>query len=98
MSMDAPRPYWEQAYCGLFCKRGSCLGRQVRISSLSSLYTFRTVSIITYDHRIWKPRDPVRSPLDKPDTARSVAGSVTISESLVFVPRYVLVLSMKRLG
>ena len=39
--------------------------------------------ISTYDHRIWKTRGPVRSPLAKPDTAGLVVGSVTISESLV---------------
>ena len=37
----------------------------------------------TYDHRIWRTRDPVRSPLVKPDTAGLVVGSVTTSESLV---------------
>ena len=37
----------------------------------------------TYDHRHWKTRDPVRSPLDKPATARLVVGWVTTSESLV---------------
>ena len=37
----------------------------------------------TYDHRSWRTRDPVRSPIDKPATARSVVGSVTTSESLV---------------
>ena len=37
----------------------------------------------TYDHRHWKTRDPVRSPIDKPATARLVVGSVTTSESLV---------------
>ncbi|KAI0019505.1 hypothetical protein F4780DRAFT_438551 [Xylariomycetidae sp. FL0641] len=39
---------------------------------------------ITYDHRIWSTRGPVRSPIDKPDTAGSVVGSVTTSESPVF--------------
>ena len=43
----------------------------------------------TYDHRHWKTRDPVRSPLDKPATARLVVGWVTTSESLVL---YVFVL------
>ena len=38
---------------------------------------------VTYDHRHWKTRDPVRSPLDKPATARLVVGWVTTSESLV---------------
>ena len=37
----------------------------------------------TYDHRIWRMRGPVRSPIAKPDTARLVVGSVTTSESLV---------------
>ncbi|OTA86369.1 hypothetical protein M434DRAFT_155487 [Hypoxylon sp. CO27-5] len=37
----------------------------------------------TYDHTIWKTRDPVRSPIDKPDTAELVIGSVTTSESSV---------------
>ncbi|KAI1762884.1 hypothetical protein GGR53DRAFT_499987 [Hypoxylon sp. FL1150] len=36
---------------------------------------------------IWKARDPVRSPIDKPDTAAVVVGSVTTSE---FVVLYVL--------
>ncbi len=44
----------------------------------------------TYDHRYWKARDPVCSPLDKPVTARPVVGWLTTSESLVlyvfFVP------------
>ena len=38
---------------------------------------------ITYDHTIWKARDPVRSPLVKPDRAGLVVGSVTTSESPV---------------
>ena len=37
----------------------------------------------TYDHTIWKARDPVRSPLVKPDRAGLVVGSVTTSESPV---------------
>ena len=37
----------------------------------------------TYDHTIWKTRDPVRSPLVKPDRAGLVVGSVTTSESPV---------------
>ena len=36
-----------------------------------------------YDQRLWKARDPVRSPIDKPEAARLVAGWGTISESLV---------------
>src|SRR4051794_24240362 len=44
----------------------------------------------TYDHRHWKTRDPVRSPIDKPATARLVVGSVTTSESLVFVCLFAL--------
>ncbi|KAI0906119.1 hypothetical protein F4823DRAFT_608493 [Ustulina deusta] len=36
-----------------------------------------------YDHTLWKARDPVRSPLDKPERAKSVVGSVTTGESLV---------------
>jgi hypothetical protein len=36
-----------------------------------------------YDHRYWKTRDPVRSPIDKPVTARPVLGWVTTGESLV---------------
>ena len=39
--------------------------------------------IVTYDHRHWKARDPVRSPIDKLVTARLVVGWVTTSESLV---------------
>jgi hypothetical protein len=35
----------------------------------------------TYDHTIWKTRDPVRSPIDKPVRAGLVVGSVTTSES-----------------
>jgi hypothetical protein len=37
----------------------------------------------TYDHRYWKTRDPVRSPIDKPIIARLVLGWVTTGESLV---------------
>ena len=37
----------------------------------------------TYDHTIWNTRDPVRSPLVKPDRAGLVVGSVTTSESPV---------------
>ena len=49
--------------------------------------------LITYGHRYWKTRDPVRSPIDKPIIARLVVGSVTTSESLVL---YVfLLLSVK---
>ncbi|KAI1100425.1 hypothetical protein F4804DRAFT_46463 [Jackrogersella minutella] len=48
-----------------------------------SLYTQINTQTITYDHRTWKIRDPVRSPIDKPGTARLVVGSVTTSESLV---------------
>ncbi|KAI1503294.1 hypothetical protein F5X99DRAFT_110554 [Biscogniauxia marginata] len=40
---------------------------------------------ITYDHRTQNTRHPVRSALDKLGTARLVVGSVTTSESLVFV-------------
>ena len=36
-----------------------------------------------YDQRLWKARDPVRSPIDKLETARLVVGWVTTSESLV---------------
>jgi hypothetical protein len=36
-----------------------------------------------YDHRFWKTRDPVRSPIDKPVTARPVLGWETTRESLV---------------
>ena len=36
-----------------------------------------------YDHTLWKTRDPVRSPTDKPERAKLVVGSVTTSESLV---------------
>ena len=36
-----------------------------------------------YDQRLWKARDPVCSPIDKPETARLVVGWVTTSESLV---------------
>ncbi|KAK0729497.1 hypothetical protein B0H67DRAFT_650685, partial [Lasiosphaeris hirsuta] len=39
--------------------------------------------IATYDHRYWRTRDPVRSPIDKPVTARLVVGSLTTSEPLV---------------
>ncbi|KAI1654833.1 hypothetical protein F4813DRAFT_197170 [Daldinia decipiens] len=47
--------------------------------------TQQNTSTPTYDHRIWKIRDPVRSPpFDKPDTAGLVVGSVTTSEYLVF--------------
>ena len=52
---------------------------------ISCLYSTRdsTILLATYDHRYWKARDPVRSPIDKPVTARLVVGSVTTSESLV---------------
>ena len=49
--------------------------------------------MITYDHTIWKARDPVRSPLVKPDRAGLVVGSVTTSESpvlYVFCPFFLL--------
>ena len=36
-----------------------------------------------YDHTLWKTRDPVRSPIDKPERAELVVGSVTTGESLV---------------
>ncbi len=36
-----------------------------------------------YDHTLWKTRDPVRSPIDKPERAKLVVGSVTTGESLV---------------
>ena len=36
-----------------------------------------------YDQRLWRTRDPVRSPIDKPETARSVVGWGTTSEFLV---------------
>ena len=39
--------------------------------------------LVMYDHRYWKTRDPVRSPTDKPVTARPVLGWVTTGESLV---------------
>ncbi|KAB5585472.1 hypothetical protein GE09DRAFT_28071 [Coniochaeta sp. 2T2.1] len=41
----------------------------------------------TYDHRYWRIRDPVRSPIDKPVTDRLVLGWVTTGESLLlYVP------------
>lgn len=43
---------------------------------------FRTDNI-RYDHKHRKALDPVRSPKDKPVTARLVVGSVTTSEYLV---------------
>ncbi|KAI8624344.1 hypothetical protein F5Y19DRAFT_319047 [Xylariaceae sp. FL1651] len=49
----------------------------------------------TYDHRIWRTRGPVRSPIAKPDTARLVVGSVTTSESLVL---YVFFFSSPSVG
>ncbi|KAI1098468.1 hypothetical protein F4804DRAFT_122859 [Jackrogersella minutella] len=48
-----------------------------------NIYILTSHQVSTYDHRIWKTRDPVRSPIDKPNIARSVVGSVTTSESLV---------------
>jgi hypothetical protein len=51
----------------------------VRIAAVSAMY----------DHRYWKTRDPVRSPIDKPVTARPVLGWVTTGESLVL---YILTL------
>ncbi|KAH8904360.1 hypothetical protein BR93DRAFT_141390 [Coniochaeta sp. PMI_546] len=36
-----------------------------------------------YDHRYWKTRDPVRSPIDKPVIVRLVLGWVTTGESLM---------------
>jgi hypothetical protein len=44
----------------------------------------------TYDHRYWRTRDPVRSPIDKPVIAELVVGWVTTSESSVL---YVLLSS-----
>ncbi|KAI1148299.1 hypothetical protein F4825DRAFT_104649 [Nemania diffusa] len=38
----------------------------------------------TYDHSLQRTRHPVRSALDKLESARSVVGSVTTGESLVF--------------
>ena len=49
----------------------------------SPIYGALLDEAITYDHRHWKTRDPVRSPLDKPAIARLVVGWVTTSESLV---------------
>ena len=37
----------------------------------------------TYDHSLWRTRDPVRSPIDKPESAELVVGSVTTGESSV---------------
>ena len=47
------------------------------------IYTMITISSFTYDHRIEKAEGPVRSPVHKLDTAGSVVGSVTTSESPV---------------
>ena len=46
-----------------------------------------------YDHRPWKARDPVCSPIDKPETASLVVGWVTTSESLVLYNFFSLVYS-----
>ena len=36
-----------------------------------------------HDQRLWKPLDPVHSPIDKPETARLVVGWRTTREFLV---------------
>ena len=47
-----------------------------------------------YDQRLWRTRDPVRSPIDKPETARLVAGWGTTSEFLVlYIPLHFYFLS-----
>ena len=49
----------------------------------------------TYDHIQWKPRDPVRSPLDKPLRGGLVVGSVTTSESpLLYVSFFLLLVEV----
>jgi hypothetical protein len=45
--------------------------------------TYPISRAVTYDHRHWRTRDPVRSPIDKPVIARLVLGWVTTGESLV---------------
>ena len=63
-----------QLHCHLqacLCHDGATLIRELRIPPSA------------YDHRCWRIRDPVRSPIDKPATARLVVGSLTTSESLV---------------
>ena len=53
----------------------------------ASIYTTFAPLPSTYDHRQWKIRDPVCSPIDKPLTGRLVVGSVTTSEHrLLYVP------------
>ena len=45
-----------------------------------AIYAGSAVTSFTYDHRHWKARDPVRSPLVKPVIGGLVVGSVTTSE------------------
>ena len=59
------------------------LRRELYLPDNTPTYTKLKPKSFTYDHRIWRTRDPVRSPLVKPDTAGLVVGSVTTSESLV---------------
>ena len=50
-----------------------------------------------YDQRLWKARDPVRSPIDKPETARLVVGWGTTSEFLVLYVYFLLIFFFKLL-
>ncbi|KXJ85862.1 hypothetical protein Micbo1qcDRAFT_180409 [Microdochium bolleyi] len=52
------------------------------------IYEGTTANSFTYDHRIEKIEGPVRSPVHKLDTAGSVVGSVTTSESPVLYAKY----------
>ena len=66
-----------------------------------SLYTIcicsRRISS-TYDHRIEKIEGPVRSPVHKLDTAGSVVGSVTTSESPVLYVLFFCLIKVSHLS
>ncbi|KXJ89700.1 hypothetical protein Micbo1qcDRAFT_176918 [Microdochium bolleyi] len=59
------------------------------MQNLEALRNHTQAKLSTYDHRIEKIEGPVRSPVHKLDTAGSVVGSVTTSESPVLLyPSY----------
>ena len=77
--------YWQDLRAGRKISHGGRVPGSDRCAHPVVSSSNRSVQLRydTYDHRYWKARDPVRSPIDKPVTAKLVVGWVTTSESLV---------------
>ena len=64
------------------------IGQIDSISYTGSTICLINTAFITYDHSFQKTRDPVRSPIDKLESAELVLGSVTTWESSVLYVFY----------